>query len=54
MARNDPNQPHYGAVNSSRAEHLRRLRNRARNAQDIAALRNVLLGLLDLLEDDGQ
>lgn len=48
----DPEQPRYGAVNASRKDHIARLRKRARAPH--ADLRGVVLGILDLLEDDGQ
>jgi hypothetical protein len=52
----DPSQPRYGAVNASRADHIKRLRARIKNLHSMTAkqeLRGILQGILDLLEDDG-
>lgn len=47
-------QPRYGAVNASREDHINRLRTRCRNASGTnPALAGVIMGMLDLLADDG-
>jgi hypothetical protein len=47
-------QPRYGAVNATRQDHINRLRTRCRNASGTnPALAGVLMGILDLLADDG-
>ena len=49
-----PQQPRYGTVNASRQDHINRLRTRCRNAKAAEpALKAVIMGILDLLADDG-
>lgn len=52
-----PDLPRYSTRNASRADHIARLRARIKNLHSMTAkqeLRGVLMGILDLLEDDGQ
>lgn len=54
----DTKQPRYGAVNASREDHIKRLRERVKRASfsdwpEADPLPGILQGILDLIADDG-
>lgn len=56
MTDRNPEQPRYGAVNSSRRDHIARLRQRLNRIkqQSTHPVLGVVSGILDLLEDDSE
>lgn len=56
MTVNNTEQPRYGAVNSSRRDHITRLRTRLEKIKQKSdcPISGIVAGILDVLEDDSE